>query len=115
MKGGVQLVLIDSFKSAGGKDLIIDFIDSLDKFEKAEGYLLLEHLEEIESIDACIFYTKKIQEKVWEFKFKNHIRIFYVLCSKIYIYLLHVCKKQKNKTERHDKELALKRAKEIMK
>lgn len=57
-------MLIDSFKSAGGKDLIIDFIDSLDKFEKAEGYLLLEHLEEIESIDDCIFYTKKIQGKV---------------------------------------------------
>ena len=108
-------MLIDSFKSAGGKDLIIDFIDSLDKFEKAEGYLLLEHLEEIESIDDCIFYTKKIQGKVWEIKFKNHNRIFYVLCNKNYIYLLHACKKQKNKTERHDKELAIKSARVIEK
>lgn len=99
----------------GGKDLIIDFIDSLDKLEKAEGYLLLEHLEEIECIDDCIFYTKKIHEKVWELKFKNHNRIFYVLSNENTIYLLHACKKQKNKTERHDKELALKRAKEIAK
>lgn len=108
-------MIVVTFKSAGGKDLIIDFIDSLDKLESAEGYLLLEHLEEIECIDDCIFYTKKIQEKVWEIKFKNHNRIFYVLSNESTIYLLHACKKQKNKTERHDKELAIKRANEIKK
>lgn len=35
------------YKSSGGKDLIIDFIESLSMIEKAEGYYLLEHLESI--------------------------------------------------------------------
>ncbi|MBS3987563.1 MAG: type II toxin-antitoxin system RelE/ParE family toxin [Erysipelothrix sp.] len=50
---------------------------------------------------------------VWELKFKYHNRIFYCLPKGETIYLLHACKKQKNKTEMKDKHLALRRAKEV--
>lgn len=106
-------MLVFRYKSSGGKDLIIDFIESLSMIEKAEGYYLLEHLESIDNIEECIFETRKIQNKIWEIKFKNHNRIFYILNQNNNIYLLHACKKQKNKTEQHDKSLAIKRSKEI--
>ena len=43
----------------------------------------------------------------------KHNRIFYITVDKDNIYLLHACKKQKNKTEKKDKNIVIKRAKEL--
>ena len=40
-------------------------------------------------------------------------RIFYVTADRDNIYLLHVCRKQKNKTERVDKNIVLARTREL--
>lgn len=52
------------YTSLGGKDLIIDFIETLSLDEKAEGYFLLENLERIHSLQDCLFATRKIQGKL---------------------------------------------------
>lgn len=65
-------------------------------------------IDDLNSLDI-----KPIEGKIWEIRFKRYNRIFYVLKEKENIYLLHGCKKQKNATEKQDKNLAIKRAKEL--
>ena len=57
--------------------------------------------------------TRHIEGKLWELKFYNHNRIFYALVDNGRIYLLHACKKQKNKAERFELETARKRMREM--
>ena len=45
--------------------------------------------------------------------FKKHNRIFYVVADGEDIYLLYACRKQKNQTEKADKKIVIKRAKEL--
>ena len=45
--------------------------------------------------------------------FYKHNRIFYVTVNEDEIYVLHACRKQKNKTEKKDKKIIENRAKEI--
>lgn len=56
---------------------------------------------------------KPWQGKIWEVYFYKHNRIFYVTIENQDVYLLHACKKQKNKTELKDKNIVIKRAKEL--
>ena len=58
-------------------------------------------------------FVKKWDKKVYEVYFYKHNRIFYITVDKDNIYLLHACKKQKNKTEKKDKNIVIKRAKEL--
>lgn len=104
---------IQSYHTRSIKNVILEFLDSLAIHEQAEGYALLKHLEEISTMHECVFGKRKIEGNVWELKFKHHNRIFYCLAKENRIYLLHTCKKQKSKTEMKDKQLVLKRAKEI--
>lgn len=99
-----------TYKTAGGKDLILDYFDSLPKVESVEGYRILETLE-AEGIDGLV--TRQLRSKLWEIKFYRHNRIMYVLVDKDNIYLLHACKKQKGKAELFEIETALRRMKEI--
>ena len=55
--------------------------------------------------------TRQLKGKLWEIKFSQN-RIMYVVQQGDAIYFLHACKKQKNKAEKSDIELAIKRAKE---
>ena len=67
------------------------------------------------SICADEMDTRHIEGKLWEVKFYNHNRIFYALVDSDRIYLLHACKKQKNKAERFELKTARKRMGEINK
>ena len=106
-------MIVHTYLTAGGKDLIREFLDSLSKEEKAEGYKILSLLENgsLETLNALDI--KPIDGKVWEIRFRRYNRVFYVISNKENIYLLHACKKQKNTTENKDRALAIKRAKEL--
>ena len=101
---------IYSYKTSGGKDLIKDYIDRLPKAEKIDGLSVLYTLEE-KGIDELEFSFW--QGKIYEIKFFKHNRIYYVIVDGNDIYLLHACRKQKNKTETTDKNIVIKRAKEL--
>ena len=103
-----------SYKTAGGKDLIIDYIENLPIKEQAEGYYIIKRLETEGPAAFKYLDTRQIKGKVWEIKFFQQNRIFYVLLDQYNVYLLHACKKQKGKTEKHEVEKALSRAKEIL-
>ncbi|MGB7594644.1 MAG: type II toxin-antitoxin system RelE/ParE family toxin [Erysipelotrichaceae bacterium] len=106
-------MIVHTYRTSGGKDLIREFIDSLTHEERVEGLIILERLENGSISELDNLNIKKIEGKVWEIKFWRFNRIFYVLENKQDIYLLHACKKQKNAVELIDKQLAKQRAKEI--
>jgi len=98
------------YKTTGGKDLILDYIMSLSKPEIVDGLSVLENFEKNELEKLII---KPWQGRVWEVYFFKHNRIFYVVIEDSDVYLLHACRKQKNKTEQKDSEIIIKRAKEL--
>ena len=99
-----------NYETAGGKDLILEYIYSLSKNEIIDGLSVLKAFEEDRLDELTI---KLWQGKVWEVYFYKHNRIFYIAIEDTDAYLLHACRKQKNKTEKTDSEIVIKRAKEL--
>jgi phage-related protein len=85
----------------------------LPKKQSALGYAILDKLKK-DGFDALDYMdTRHIKGKLWEIKFSKDNRIFYVAIEEKTIYLLHACKKQKDKAELFEIETAEKRMKEI--
>lgn len=103
-------MMVYTYKTSGGKDLILEYIEKLPKREYFEALAIIEYLEED---NLHLLNTRQLKGKLWEIKFYRHNRIMYVLLDSDNIYLLHACKKQKGKAEKFELEKALKRAKEI--
>lgn len=103
-----------TYETSGGKDLIRDYLDGLPNKESAEGYLILEKLEEKGTDFLHSINTRQLEGKLWEIKFYRHNRIMYVLVDQDNIYLLHACKKQKGKAEKFELDKARKRAAELL-
>lgn len=101
---------LHSYFSSSGRDLILDYIHSLPEKEKTDGLSVMELMEN-EEFDKLFF--KRWEKKVYEVYFLKNNRIFYIAVDKDNIYLLHACRKQKNKTEKTDAEIVRKRAKEL--
>ena len=102
--------MIHCYKTSGGKNVIVSFINKLEKRDREDLLALLAELEKDILGTLSTVKTRKIKDPVLEIKL-NSVRIFYALKDSD-IYLLHACMKQKNKTESKDKECALKRAKQ---
>ncbi|MBU3875297.1 type II toxin-antitoxin system RelE/ParE family toxin [Faecalicatena sp. AGMB00832] len=105
-------MIIHSYTSSGGKDYILDYIRGLLRDEKIDGFSVLEELEN-DHLDSLV--VKPWRGKVWEVYFRKHNRIFYITVDRQNVYLLHACKKQKNKTEKKDENVIIKRAKDLEK
>ena len=88
------------------------YINGLPLNERVDGLSVLQALERNELETLTI---KSWQGKITEVYFYKHNRIFCVIVEGGEVYLLHACKKQKNKTEKRDSELVIRRAKEIKK
>lgn len=103
---------IHHYQSSAGKDLILDYLKSLPVDEKVDGFSVLQCLEnkEMDKIKS-----KRWRKKVYEVYFYKSNRMFYVVADECNIYILHCCRKQKNRTEKKTVELILKRAKELEK
>jgi len=101
---------VHHYKTQGGKDLILDYVMNLSKPEIIDGLSVLECFAKDE-LDKLMI--KPWQGKVWEVSFYKHNRIFYVAIDGKDAYLLHACRKQKNKTEKTDSGIVTKRAKEL--
>lgn len=101
---------IHSYESSSGKDLIMEYIMNLTVEERVDGLSVLADMEDGNT--DCLL-MKRWDGKIWEVYFRKHNRIFYVTVDGADIYLLHACRKQKNKTEKKDKNIVIKRAKEL--
>lgn len=85
-------------------------MDSPPTDEQVDGYSVLKCLED-GKMEQVRF--KRWEKKIYEVYFYKHNRIFYVTIDDDNIYLLHACRKQKNKTEKKDKKIIESRAKEL--
>ena len=103
---------IHDYHTAAGKNLIKDYLKSLPKPEMYIGYHI-RHKIGSKGINAFNeLDTRQIRGKLWEVKFSQN-RIMYIIKDKKHVYMLHACKKQKNKAERFEIETAINRAKEL--
>ena len=101
---------IFDYCTAGGKNLITEYIDSLPKSEKLELYDIRNEIEK-SGIDAFEkINTRQLRGKLWEIK-SSKTRIMYVIIDKDSVAFLHICKKQKGKAEKQELYKAINRAK----
>ena len=101
---------VHHYETVGGKDMILAYLNSVNKAEKADGYNVLEKLEDEKYDELNI---KPWRGKISEVYFYKHNRLFYVVVDGSNMYILHACRKQKNKTEKKDSDIIVKRAKEL--
>ena len=109
MKEG-NIMNIHTYQSSSGRDLIREYIDSLTEKEQVDAFSVLRCMErgEFEKIQF-----KQWQKRIYEVYFFKYNRLFYVIADKQNLYLLHACRKQKNRTEKKDKKIVIKRTKEF--
>jgi len=98
------------YETAGGKDKIMEYINSLSKEEIVDG---LTVLEKFKNDDLDSLRIKPWRGKINEVYFYKHNRILYIVIEGKDVYMLHACRKQKNKTEKQDSDIVIKRAKEL--
>ena len=103
---------IHTYQSVSGRDLIVEYINTLTEDEQVDAFSVLECMEQGE-FDKIKF--KQWQKKVYEVYFYKHNRLFYIIADEDNLYLLHACRKQKNRTEKKEKNIVIKRAKELEK
>lgn len=101
-----------TYQADGGKDLIYSYINSLPKNESNRLHTILTKLETdgIEALNRM--NTRQLYEKLYEIKCSDD-RLMYVIADEDSIYILHACKKQKGKAERHELKKAKRRANEL--
>ena len=101
---------VHNYKTAGGKDLIVSYIESLPKAEAVDGYSVIQAFKEDRTDEVK---TSLWRGKISEVYFYKHNRIFYVIADGEDVFFLHACRKQKNKTEKKDADIVVNRAKEV--
>ena len=102
-----------NFTTKGGKDVIEEYLDSLQKGERLKGYNTIKLLQDHGIAALEELNTRQIESKLWEIKFTYNDRMFYVVADEYDLYIVHACKKQKGKAEKFELETAKKRVKEL--
>jgi len=106
---------IIDYETAGGKNLIRDFLKNLPEPERYDGYHVrhVVHKKGMHAFEDGDIEARQLRGKLWEIKFYNDNRYaFVVVAEEDSIYFLHAFKKQKNKTEKFELDTALARMKE---
>lgn len=103
-------MVLHDYETSSGRNVILEYIDSLTQNEITDAYSVRELMENNE-FDKL--HWKQWEKKVYEVYFQKHNRIFYIIPDGKNIYLIHACRKQKNKTEKGDAKIVRKRAKEL--
>jgi len=105
-------VNIINYETLGGKDLIQEYLDSLEAKDQLEAFDIIVAIESDGYSALKNINTRNLRGKLWEIKFSQN-RIMYIVADADNIYFLHACKKQKGKAEKIDLDKAIKRAKEL--
>lgn len=105
-----RVMKIADYKTKGGKNLIMEYIDSLPDDQKLELYDIRSEIRR-SGMDAFEkLATRQLVGKLWEIKASQN-RVMYVIVNNDVVAFLHACKKQKGKAEKKELDKALKRAK----
>ncbi|MCL2166551.1 MAG: type II toxin-antitoxin system RelE/ParE family toxin [Clostridiales bacterium] len=102
---------IHDYYTEGGKNLIKEYLHNLPKEEQMEGYRIRHNIINYGMEAFPFINTRQLRGKLWEIKFSDN-RIMYIIVDKDNVHFLHVCRKQKGKTEKTDIDTAINRANE---
>lgn len=104
---------IIDYHSSGGKNQILEFIDNLPPDERLLLYDVRKEvrIKGVGIADSVHFQTRQLYKKIWEIKIFC-FRIMYIIVDSENIVFLHICKKQKGKTEKQKLKKAIRRARE---
>lgn len=102
---------IYDYTASGGKNLIMDYINSLAAAEKTEVLAARQLIINKGLFAFELLVTRQLYKKIWEIKLSQQ-RIMYVIKDTDSVYFLNICKKQKGKAEKRELEKAKKRARE---
>ena len=106
----VYAMIIFDYITAGGKNLIMEYIEKLPPSERAE-VLAARQLICEQGIEAfSVLTTRQLYKKLWEIKISQE-RIMYVIKNDEEVYFLNICKKQKGKAAKKELAKAKSRAK----
>ena len=102
---------IHDYHTAGGKNVIKEYLSSLPEDERVIGYgirhkIIQYGLSFLKELDI-----RQLKGKLWEIKFSKN-RIMYIVADSDNIHFFHACRKQKGKAELFELEKAIQRAKE---
>jgi phage-related protein len=100
------------FRTASGRSPVLEYIQNLTKPERAR---VLEALDQVErrGLDAVRVEFRQIDSKLWEIKIGGH-RVFYVVIDRDEMVLLHAYKKQGQKLPIKERDVAIRRMKELL-
>lgn len=101
---------IYDYMTAGGKNLITEYIDKLPKSERLELYDIRREIRKTGPDAFEKLTTRQLRGKLWEIK-ASQTRVMYVIIDEEGVAFLHICKKQKGKAEKKELDKAIKRAK----
>ena len=102
---------IHDYYTAGGRNLIKEYLSSLPEEERVVGYGIRHKIIQfgIDTFDEL--NTRQIKKKLWEIKFSSN-RVMYIIADLENVHFFHACRKQKGKAEQFEIETAIQRAKE---
>jgi len=103
---------IHDYQTAGGKNVIKEYLSALPKEECDVGYHIRHKIIQFGLAVFDELNTRQLRGELWEIKFSQN-RIMYVIADSENVYFLHACKKQKEKAEKFELNTAIKRAKEV--
>ncbi|MEO6165701.1 MAG: type II toxin-antitoxin system RelE/ParE family toxin [Candidatus Binatia bacterium] len=91
---------------------MLEYIQNLTKPERAR---VLEALEQVEQrgLEAVRVEFRQIDGKLWEIKVGSH-RVFYVIIERDEMVLLHAYKKQGRRLPIKERDVAIRRMKELL-
>ena len=105
-------MLCECYISISGKDIIAKELSKIRNRDAREsGFALIEDIEKANDLD-------ELDIRPWKGKIKeiyfgdDDYRMFMTIKNNI-VYILHVSKKQKNQTEKLDRDIVIKRFKEL--
>ena len=103
---------IHDYTTAGGKNLIKEYISILPMMERHAIYRIRHRIILYGLIAFQELNTRQLRGKLYEIKYSDN-RIMYVIKNDDNVYFLHACQKQKGKAETFEIEKAIQRAKQL--
>jgi len=91
---------------------VLEYIEHLAKPERARIFEALDQVER-HGFDAVRVEFRQIEGKLWEIKIAAH-RVLYVMIERQEMVLLHAYKKQGQKLPLKERDIAMKRMKELL-
>lgn len=104
---------MDSYKTSRGGNIVDEFLDSLKQGTQQKVQRALEGLDKDKQNLSKVLYTKPLRKHIWELKV-GKIRALYIYYNDD-VCVLHMFTKDTKKVEKVDIDLAISRAKEILK